>query len=947
MGKFGEVINQFILPLLYASNAAVFCFSFTFLALGGYLLVINEEAAVGTAGAVFAVGIVLMFCSSMGLLGLLRKSWKILGLLVLILIVLLFTLFAIMTVCFVLGYQMPSLRDIVAEGWQKGCADPGVDEVGCMQAELVANNWCWDHAGLPIPNLGGAGNMFEAGDTDPNCALDETNMATDMVVQRTHVCSISCQKSMVATLEDNMGWVAIGCYCAFFTLVLVVLWNSQTHHGLWCISPSSNEDDDENTVMAIPPAMAVIAYLLNGILGLAGLGLAIAAGAMLSSPTSFTAAFAIFLGGSYFVIAAVSCGAVAKNLHWLLRFCNIAYFVSCIPLLILSLVAAVYSGKIENVYDFYDDNWCKVRGEIDAVDPEYCKVGLTMMSDAACKNKIVSDTSDNLVIVGYVTFGSLGAVACLIWFSMRLARKFKFDARGDFDDAADGDYGEEVDDKGGDDSTDPTEAGEDDGKADPIQMGLLAAPFVISIIALGLVFGLGGGEVSVSVDCSRSFLMGKFNGTGLLGDVRFSQLRPEDGVVVDVKYVANEDMWSQAALQASVTQYEIHEFPVPADGSCDQVGAIYPTAVQGTYLPLVGAPSTTSPANSVEMLTEDPELEELYYDGITPEPIKVGGVDSNPAIQLFGETAITGRSVVLKGPGTCLQADKSLDAALADMAACEAVATNTWVLPEVACATISPGSEKVLSANFTDASGYWDGKVRGTFTFTQVITRGSESDMVIYVELEATDAWDTASTADGNGVDNGCTGTDVGDFVSCGHKAHVHRNTLDQSAIDGARSAGASQADVANGAVCGSAGAHFNLVAGADAACVSATPEADPPGPSTCSIECPACTTYACKMEKCETGDLTGMYGTVNVGVPGKPAKNVWINKYESSHSLMLISPGSSGAGVMAGRSVVIHRRTGQTVPTNTDGTAITGADRVACANIPNLALDPRDVNGR
>jgi hypothetical protein len=28
------VINQFILPLLYASNAAVFCFSFTFLALG-------------------------------------------------------------------------------------------------------------------------------------------------------------------------------------------------------------------------------------------------------------------------------------------------------------------------------------------------------------------------------------------------------------------------------------------------------------------------------------------------------------------------------------------------------------------------------------------------------------------------------------------------------------------------------------------------------------------------------------------------------------------------------------------------------------------------------------------------------------------------------------------------------------------------------------------------
>merc|ERR1712167_244953 len=113
-------------------------------------------------------------------------------------------------------------------------------------------------------------------------------------------------------------------------------------------------------------------------------------------------------------------------------------------------------------------------------------------------------------------------------------------------------------------------------------------------------------------------------------------------------------------------------------------------------------------------------------------------------------------------------------------------------------------------------------------------------------------------------------------------------------------------------------------------------------GPSTCSIDCPACTAYACKMEKCETGDLTGMYGTVNVGVPGKPAKNVWINKYDSSHSLMLSSTDSSGASVMAGRSVVIHRRTGDPAPTQADASGaqvpITGADRVACANIPNLA---------
>jgi hypothetical protein len=117
---------------------------------GGWLLTANEAAAVGTAAAVFVVGVLLMFCSSMGLLGLLRKSWKILALLVVILVALMFALFAIMTISFVLGYQMPSLRDIVAASWTKGCAKPAEDTIGCLQAESVANDWCWDH-GWPCP----------------------------------------------------------------------------------------------------------------------------------------------------------------------------------------------------------------------------------------------------------------------------------------------------------------------------------------------------------------------------------------------------------------------------------------------------------------------------------------------------------------------------------------------------------------------------------------------------------------------------------------------------------------------------------------------------------------------------------------------------------------------------------------------------------------------------
>ena len=78
-----------------------------------WLIAGNE--AVGTAVVMFMLGIVLMFCSSMGLLGLVRRSWFILGMLVIVLLAVLFALFGVMTISFVLGYRMPSLRDIVTE----------------------------------------------------------------------------------------------------------------------------------------------------------------------------------------------------------------------------------------------------------------------------------------------------------------------------------------------------------------------------------------------------------------------------------------------------------------------------------------------------------------------------------------------------------------------------------------------------------------------------------------------------------------------------------------------------------------------------------------------------------------------------------------------------------------------------------------------------------------
>jgi hypothetical protein len=889
---------------------------------------------VGTAAAVFVVGILLMFCSSMGLLGLLRRSWRILALLVVILVALLFALFAIITICFVLGYRMPSLRDIVADTWQTGCADPGVDTEGCLQAELVANNWCFDHGGLPVPALGGEGFMFEKGDVDENCALPPDYVATDDAVQRMHQCSVSCQTAMVATFEHSMGWIAIGCYIAFFTLVFVVMWNSQTHHGLWCISPSENEDDDENTVMAIPPMMAYVAYFLNGCLGIAGIALAVVAGAMLSSPTSYSAAFAIFLGVYYFICAAVACGAVAKNLHWLLRICNIMYFVSCLPLLVLSLIAAVYSGRIENVYDTYDDNWCKVRQEIDGLQPNYCKVGNTRLSDAACKSKIVEDTAANLRIVGYACGFALLAVALLIWFSMRLARKFKFDGREGFDESQFGSDVPDVDDKGGDDE-DPTMDDEED-KPNPVQMGLLAAPFVIALIATGLVFGLGGDGLTESPECSRRGVSADFNGTSIYGQARFTQPAEEDGVAVDIEYHADDTIYANQNVNDAITTYEIHEFPVPEDGDCESLGDVYPSPAAGIYREALGPPTGTPPAwagitgPAVEMLVETTEVEELWYDGEKPEPVMAGDL---PAVQLFGENSIAGRSVLLKGPGLCIPrsdadpAPTGCDAVTLDpddaatsRTACENVPDCFYVPPKAACGTITQPKEKTTSANFTDASGFLDGKIRGTFTFSQVTTRGSVSDTVIYIELEATADWDGtpkdvactdgASCPDGTPIENGCA-SDDGDFVSCGHKAHVHSTHLSSTGIASARAAGAATWEQEQGVVCGAAGGHFNLINGIESVIVDAD-------------ACGACadTDYECKQSACETGDITGMFGTLDIGKPGSPSKYVFVVKYDPRHSLMLGSTGQSGADVMTGRAVVLHAADG-------------GGTRMACADIP------------
>eukprot|EP01047_Picozoa_sp_COSAG01_P023187 COSAG01_NODE_1398_length_10466_cov_173.518086_1_plen_252_part_00 len=237
-GNIGSMINQFILPLMYAALTAVFFSSFLFLIVGGYFAMgqDDDQKATGLAMFLFVVGNGLMYIAALGLIGLLRRSWRVLMLVDLMLIAVLLALLGLMAVCFILGFEIPSIEDVVIEGWQKGCPNGAADSSGCLQADLAHNSWCWEN----VPNPAICEEQGQPGVVSPES-------------QKTHHCTVACREEWISYTRTHMDKVAIACAAAFWVLLIVVMWNSQTHHGLWCCLVSDNEDDTDSTVMSIPP----------------------------------------------------------------------------------------------------------------------------------------------------------------------------------------------------------------------------------------------------------------------------------------------------------------------------------------------------------------------------------------------------------------------------------------------------------------------------------------------------------------------------------------------------------------------------------------------------------------------------------------------------------------------------------------------------------------------
>jgi len=349
------------------------------------------------------------------------------------------------------------------------------------------------------------------------------------------------------------------------------------------------------------------------------------------------------------------------------------------------------------------------------------------------------------------------------------------------------------------------------------------------------------------------------------------------------------------------THFEIHEFPVPVSGDCTQVGPIFPVDPAGKYT--TRRTDATSDdvwsSGALQIEADGHGTESLFYNGEMPVPV-ANDAGTGPAVQLTGANAIQGRSFVVVADPDC-RANVPDDAALCAQSTesdCNGVAGGkcTWVSERPACGTISySGQEWETVANFTMAGGPFGEKIRGMVVFSQVTTRGSESDTTVYIELEATDEWDAT---DGSPTDNGCD-DDNGDYVSCGHKMHIHQGKLDPS--------------VAATGACDSAsvGGHFNIAAGKPAM------EDEEMAAFTCTAGADGSPARAAS---CHTGDITGKFlpTGLSIGKATKPSKYFFVDKFDKLHSILL-----KGRNIDIGdKSIVLHAKQG-------------GTDRVACADIP------------
>jgi hypothetical protein len=278
-----------------------------------------------------------------------------------------------------------------------------------------------------------------------------------------------------------------------------------------------------------------------------------------------------------------------------------------------------------------------------------------------------------------VVFVSLGVITCLIWFTMRISRKFKFDNRDLGSGAAeeyDGDEGSKDD--GDSDGLSPTEQ--------KIQIALLVVPTIAVITSAVIILTADTNHEADSASCGsiaahatfvnikdsagdllmdgehHTFIAHRycFRGTcpcrGFrpaclvnlhgwwmdVGAVKFVQKKPADATAVAPNIEVDATFTHTKSPISPYKYFFVNEFPVPESGDCSQLGGPYPAGAG--YIKFAPQLKVTSAAS-------DPKPYNTQY-----------AIDDTEAYQsvatankqtLFGLTSIVGRSVKICKTATC------------------------------------------------------------------------------------------------------------------------------------------------------------------------------------------------------------------------------------------------------------------------------------------------------
>ena len=383
-------------------------------------IILTSDVPLPTSGPTMFVvgGILLMMANAFALLALWYRRWQWLLISEAIFAVLLVAIYAtsIVAICLALELESP-VAEAINRGWKRGNA---------LRLEMH-QTWCLDyneHDELRIcedwknrmtrqlfdPATNSAACPYTRQQVAANCSLIDpihnepqaqacaptgTDPERQLLYSDCETCDQVCRETFITSVSDELYPVSVLAYMMCFFVAVTAAWNSFV-----VLAHATRKDDDGKIVAkAIEGMWALVSYMLNGTVCMAGALLLVIGLLLLSDADADCRAQAgkaadlecakpsvsfialILLGVCLAVCALISTVGVQKTatLHadfvWvnLLRITQIVYTVLGMLMLAAAIIFSLSSGALETANSQYLGRFEGVREHLDNANPDYCR----------------------------------------------------------------------------------------------------------------------------------------------------------------------------------------------------------------------------------------------------------------------------------------------------------------------------------------------------------------------------------------------------------------------------------------------------------------------------------------------------------------------------------------------------------------------------------------------